>query len=548
MAVVLAFGGAALAAPPSPADVDPNRESIRDYYRIEKRLKEATRGQGVPEAVVAPEGEKEPEPKERERTLRVSRIVLDPSEILTAEEVAAVTGPLEGRLVTVGELLDAVARLNALYQEKGFVTARAILPPQTVEKGVVTLRLVEGKVGAVRIDGTQHMKADYLRRSLTLAPGDLVRVDRLERDLRRFMAANQTPLISEMAPGAAFGTTDLLIDVREPKRLEASLMADNLGRQNTGEGRSGVRLGARNLLGVADSAAVEWTRSSGSRSLHVAYGVPLNHRGTRFSLLYDTGDVEITRGEFGDLGLEGDSRTLGATVSHLLRAGARSQVTAFAGAQLKESASDVDGFTLYTSRVHDYSGGIDWQRFDGSGLFLTHQEVTRGFFVNGDRDNFWTLKGTMLRFQQLPAGMSLLLKGMYQLSDTHLLPSSDQFQLGGMATVRGYEEGLLVGDRGYLASAELEYPFDFNGAAFLGRPARDQVRGLFFVDHGGAFPFKGNGEGYGAEDFLTSVGAGLRLELGKGLSGRLVVGLPVGHRKDRVNEARVHFTLQAELM
>jgi len=547
-AVVLALGGTAVAAPPSPADLDQNRESIQEYYRIEKRLKEAASTKEAPEAVVAPEEGKEPVQQGWERTLQVTKIVTDPSEILTSEEIEGVTGPLEGRVITINELLDAVERLNDLYREKGFLTARAILPPQSVEKGVVTLRLVEGRVGAVRIDGTRHMKEAYLRNSLTLSPGDLVRVDRLETDLRRFMAVNQTPLMSEMVPGEAFGTTDLLIHVKEPKRLEARLIADNLGRKNTGEQRGGMHLTGRNLLGVADVANIEWNESNGSRSLHMEYGAPFNHRGTRISLLYDEGDVEIKKGEFRDLNLKGDSRTLGVSFSHLLRAGARSQVTAFVGVQLKESESDSNGFILYTSRVHDYSGGLDWQRFDGTGLWLTHQEATRGFFVNGDRGNFWTLKGQVIRMQQLPLGTTLLLKGGYQISDTHLLPSSEQFQLGGMATVRGYEEGLLVGDQGYLLSAELESPFLFNGAAFLGRPAKDQIRCLFFVDHGGAFPFKGNGEEYGADDFLTSVGAGLRIELGKRLSGRLVFGIPVGHQDGNGNEVRIHFTLQAELL
>ncbi|WP_300673183.1 ShlB/FhaC/HecB family hemolysin secretion/activation protein [Desulfoluna sp.] len=548
MAVVLAFAGTVVAAPPSPADVDQNRESIQDYYRTEKRLKDATRAKEAPDAVAVPEEGPAPTRKGGSRTLQVTEFITDPSEILTTEEIAAVTRPLEGRLVTVDELLDAVERLNALYREKGFVTARAILPPQTVEKGVVRLRLVEGRVGAVRIDGTRDMREDYLRNSLTLVPGDLVRVDRLETDLRRFMAVNQTPLMSEMVPGKGFGTTDLVIHVKEPKRVEAHVLADNLGRENTGEQRAGVGMTVRNILGVADSASMEWTESTGSRSVHLEYGVPFNYRGTRLSLLYDEGDVEIKKGEFRDLNLKGDSRTLGMSVSHLLWAGARSQMTAFTSAQLKESESDSNGFTLYTSRVHDYSGGLDWQRFDEGGLWMTHQEVTRGFALHGSRDNFWTLKGHLLRFQQLPDEMTLLLKGTYQLSNTHLLPSSDQFQLGGMATVRGYDEGLLVGDRGYLMSAELEYPLPLEDATFYGRPAREQLRGLLFVDHGGAFPFKGNGQGVDANDYLTSFGTGLRLALGERLSGRLIIAIPVGHQEDLRHEARIHFTLHAELL
>jgi len=548
MAAVLALGTTAGAAsPPSRADVDQNTKAIQDYYRIEKRLKDAARAKDEPAPVVAPEDGEKPQRKGGDRTLKVSKIVTGESEILTPDEIKSVIGPLEGRVISINELLDAVDRLNELYKEKGFLTARALLPPQTVEKGVVTLKLVEGRVGAIRIDGTRHMNDGYLERSLTLASGDLVRVDQLETDLRLFMAANNTPLMSEMVPGEEFGTTDLLIHVKEPKRLEARLTADNLGRENTGKGRGGMQVTARNLLGVADVANIEWNQSKGSRNLHMEYGVPFNHRGTRMSLLYDQGDVEIKEGEFRDLNLEGDSRTMGVAFSHILWARSRSQLTVFTGAQLKESESESNGFSLYTSRVHDYNGGLDWQRFDGTGLWLTHQEVTRGFSLNGTRENFWTLKGHVIRYQQLPLDTTLLLKGIYQFSDTDMLPSTDQFQLGGMTTVRGYEEGLLVGDQGYLASAEVEFPLPLE-ESFWGRPLREQVRGLVFIDHGGAFPFKGNGEGYNANDYLTSFGAGLRMALGERFSGRLIAGIPVGYQEGNRHDVRFHFTLQAELL
>jgi hemolysin activation/secretion protein len=68
------------------------------------------------------------------------------------------------------------------------------------------------------------------------------------------------------------------------------------------------------------------------------------------------------------------------------------------------------------------------------------------------------------------------------------------------------------------------------------------------VDHGGAFPFKGNGQGYDANDYLTSFGTGLRLALGERLSGRLIFAIPIGHQEDLRHEMRIHFTLQAELL
>src|SRR5690554_2864674 len=63
----------------------------------------------------------------------VDEIVTDPSEILSPEEIEGILGPLEGRELSVSELMEAVEALDALYGSKGYVTAKALLPPQDVE-------------------------------------------------------------------------------------------------------------------------------------------------------------------------------------------------------------------------------------------------------------------------------------------------------------------------------------------------------------------------------------------------------------------------------
>ena len=47
---------------------------------------------------------------------------------------------------------------------------------------------------------------------------------------------------------------------------------------------------------------------------------------------------------------------------------------------------------------------------------------------------------------------------MYQFSPQDNIPYIDQFQAGGLATVRGYSEGLLIGRSGYVISGELMFP------------------------------------------------------------------------------------------
>ncbi|MGE0335315.1 MAG: ShlB/FhaC/HecB family hemolysin secretion/activation protein, partial [Gammaproteobacteria bacterium] len=103
----------------------------------------------------------------------------------------------------------------------------------------------------------------------------------------------------------------------------------------------------------------------------------------------------------------------------------------------------------------------------------------------------------------------------------------------GQYTVRGFREGLLIGDSGYLASVELRAPLPVErwlGAGAQGFAGR--FDGKVFLDHGGAFPFKGAGQGIGAEDYLTAAGFGFDVRPLAGMSASLTWSFPIGFRDD----------------
>ena len=68
---------------------------------------------------------------------QVTRIEFTPSDILTAAELEDIAKDFRGRALTLAELQQLVARVNALYRSKNVVTAQALVPPQDVSQGVV---------------------------------------------------------------------------------------------------------------------------------------------------------------------------------------------------------------------------------------------------------------------------------------------------------------------------------------------------------------------------------------------------------------------------
>lgn len=65
-------------------------------------------------------------------------------------------------MVSLQDLFDAVAAINRLYDARHQPTARAILPPQTVSDGTVRIRLVEARIGELRVGGTTWLRDDFI--------------------------------------------------------------------------------------------------------------------------------------------------------------------------------------------------------------------------------------------------------------------------------------------------------------------------------------------------------------------------------------------------
>ena len=121
-----------------------------------------------------------------------------------------------------------------------------------------------------------------------------------------------------------------------------------------------------------------------------------------------------------------------------------------------------------------------------------------------------------------------------ELKIPSILTWLEQFQIGGLSTVRGYSEGLLLGKSGYFASAEIITPLPFLpkaiGSDRLGYIyPREMVKGAVFMDNGMIFPYK-YGDAIDSGDFLMSWGLGLRVNLSTDVAARFYWGFGLNNR------------------
>ncbi len=473
-----------------------------------------------------------------ETSFELKQVKCNSSEILTQEDIDAVTSAYIGRQVTVKDLQEMAEKITDLYREKGYMTCGAVLPPQRIHEGVVEIRLIEGKTGEVTVTGNRHTKESYITGRLGLKPGEIANIDKLNRDLRWFHGTNDLQLRVVMKPGTKEGTTDYEIMAFEPKNQSVTLYVDNDGYETSGRWREGLFYNMRSLTGHRDALRASFIRSQGTKAWAFGYSFPVSPKGMRLDLNYSSNKTEVTKGELKPLGVEGKSTSYSLTwrVPFHITEHSRHE----AGLQYVHQTSKTElgrGTGLVVPWVDDkIQRVIPYVSFthygDSTVLYHKHSLVfaqRRDIDGDSERANLYRLNFFWQKRYNNGQFWQARLDGQWASND--YLSSSDRFFIGGVNSVRGYEEGFIGGDKGLSAGIEYHIPLD--------KAKRFSV-----------FPFFdwGTVSGITAPEHRTLMSAGLGIEARyKYLYSTLTVGFPF--KKDfyenHLDSARVDFSLSA---
>ncbi|MFW6287862.1 MAG: ShlB/FhaC/HecB family hemolysin secretion/activation protein [bacterium] len=466
----------------------------------------------------------------------IDEIKLNKSSVLSDEELEEIINDYEGKIINIGSLKTLVNSINELYLEKGYITSRAILPAQKIEDNVVRIQLVEGRVGEIILSGNDTTDDEYILERISIQADDLIKLRSLENELFKFNAVNDISLKSELKAGKEFGTTDLILKAFEPEMKYFRTFYDNAGRDETGLNRYGLSFTDNSFYGYRDRMNMVFFGAKGMKALSIKYSLPVFKYGTRLNFSYNNNATDIISGEYETVNIEGDYQDYSYSINHpfLFKNGIK--IDSYLEYSKKFSDTYFSGVNILTTDIETYTIGVANRIVNPGSVHYTSFNLKKGNSTSG-KDNY-TDPGTIDDFYKynlyyetqklLKDRSNLNFKCNLQSSNNKLLPSSEQFSLGGISSVRGYKEGLLTGDKGYFISMELNKKYN------------DKVDYFMFWDHGGAFPYKGNNETITAEDYLTSVGQGFSVEFTEDLSGKFIIGFPL----EKGKEPRLHFTIQ----
>lgn len=527
-----------------PAALQKKSEDTFQYYDLQKKLEELQRQKAAEDAKKA--GHPGPgQASAAGESFLLRRLVISPSELLSAQELAAVSTKYENRQISLADLNQLIDDINHLYQTKGDVTAKAVLPPQEVTNGEVRVTLIEGRVGKVSIANKTRTRESYILSSVHLKSGDLIRIDQLQQNITFLNSTSDLKVKAVLQPGASFGTSDVELQVDEPPTQRSMLFFDNAGHDGVGNQRVGMVQRYSSLFGLRDPLTAGIYGASGTLDYFTSYEIPVGSWGSRLSANFDDSHIHIGSGPTQKFGVSGHSTTSSLKFSQAMIESPRTRLSAVFSADYITSLLRSQNTPLTDTRVRSADFTLNLEVFDHGGLWSVSDTFAGGLYnLAGSRD-FLKLSGSVLRMQNLAAGMTGLLRITGQTNSFNYLPTVEQFQIGGVATVRGYPEGRQIGDRGYTGSLEVQFPSIFHTELAPTSPERSRLREAVFFDTGAVFDsYRSAGRPPGDNRYLTSVGTGIIVSLSKYFSGRFDAGVPLRNTKG-ISSVGYHFYLQS---
>ncbi|VWC80827.1 membrane protein [Burkholderia lata] len=461
VAAALLFPGFACAQVPGAG------QAMRDIETVRPSLPAAT----GPKIDLAPV---EPEPATHDETgprVAVSAFVIEGNAAIPAMRLDALLADLVGRELSFGDLQQAAGRITTYYREHGYALARAYLPRQDIERGVVRIAVVEGRYGQIELHNRTRVLDRALRQPLaSLQPGEIAHGNRLERSL---MLLNEMPGIDAkgmLRPGTEPGTTDLVIDAEPARFASGSIEFDNYGDPLTGRYRATGSVDVNAPLRVGDRFSLRGlTSNTNQRYYRTSYQVPVGPASTRVGVAYSDMNYRIG-GSLKDLRYHGGADVRSAFVTQPLLRSRRTSLDAQVIYENKHLRDVYGAFNVVSDKtVGLWSFGLSGNRQDGlggggrSGFSAT---VGIGHLSGNDpldmddyvhtRGRFAKLNVSALRLQALGSRFQLYTQFSAQLSSRNL-DASEKFSLGGPYGVRAFALGAGSGDQGWQGTAELRY-------------------------------------------------------------------------------------------
>lgn len=452
-------------------------------------------------------------------TVVIKQLLLEGNTVFSQQELQAIVAGYLNREIRVSDIEAIRNRISKHYEAHGYINSGAVLSSQSLASGVLTLKIIEGRLSEVRQSGQGRLREGYLRDRLIIGGGEPLNVNDLQESYRLLLG---NPMIEklngQLLPGKRLGETIFDVNVTRARPYQLSFSADNYQTPSVGEYTGRVGGWVDNLLTLGERIDAQFIASGGALGYNTGIELPLNAWDTRFSFRYSDVESSIIEREADQLdainhvvGFDGGLshpvyRTFADDLTLGLNFAVRQNHTMISGRDLPIEAggSQTQVTVLRMSQHYSHRGDSNSLVFlstFNAGLDALGATVNSEDFPGGQ---FFSWLGQSMFLQRLlDNGTNLVVRANIQLADSPML-SLERYAIGGVYTVRGYRENTYVRDNGFNTSVEVQYPI-----YELDTEQRNSLHLVPFWDYGGGWNNPGNPGVDLKTDYLFSAGIGL---------------------------------------
>ncbi len=487
----------------------------------------------------------------------LDRIVFKGNTLIKEKELKDLAKKVTGREIHISELINLALEITGLYQKKGYASSFAYIPQQKINKGEALIEIVEGKIGEIRLKGNKWTRKTYLK-------DIILKKNALEKD-KVFNVRNLKPALDEInkkdylkgrisvEAGDAPGLTNIILEVDERPPLNFNFRWDNEGRRLVGKQRAVFYLSSENLTGFGDSIYGASVLANGTTGVIAGYKIPVGPYGTELQFDYSYSNIKLGK-EFKLDRITGYSHSYSPKLVQSIHKSYRTDINTDIGFDFinSKSMNNSLGTIINQYDLRVLRSGINLKRYDSRGLWISRIENSLGFDILGASKNrgydfpsskFYKFYAELLRYHRLPSDSILIFRASHQFTPDKLF-AAEQFQVGGVNSVRGFEPGLALGDIGFNAGIEARTPVPFLKRIVPDSKKHwaDKLKLGFFYDCG-LYDVLRDREAFNRDNFLQGIGVGFHFDVNEAMTASFDIGIPLGQHRLERQDVRLHFSL-----
>jgi hemolysin activation/secretion protein len=382
--------------------------------------------------------------------------------------------PALGRCLGSVGINTLVGQIQNVLIAQGYVTSRVLAAPQDLSGGELHLKLVPGRIRAIRFAGTAP-RGGYAV-AIPARSGEILNLRAIEQGLENFKRVPGTQADIQIVPGEQPGESDLVITWTGGRGYRVSVSADDSGTRSTGIYQGGATFSFDDPSGLQDLFYVTLNRNLPGDSPGGAYGT--KGYALHYSIPYGywLASLQVNNyryhqtvvGANQDYIYSGTSTNTELKLARMLYRDAVRKTTLSVQTYQRRSRNYIDDTEVEVQRrrMGGFAVGLNHKEFLGEATLdagLTWKIGTSAFGTLRAPEELFNEGSSRPRLfiadlcLSLPLGRDFAYQGTWraQWNRTSLVPQ-DRFAIGGRYTVRGFDgESSLSSERGLLVRNDL---------------------------------------------------------------------------------------------